>query len=264
MDRTWSVSAAPLVLAGLALVLYTQAFVRLRRRSGNAHATLWRALLYVAGVAISVLALVSPVDTVGEEQLLSAHMLQHLLLGDVGPLLLVLGTRGPLGVFLLPAPVLRVVARGPLRTFVSFLLRPRVTLIAWLATVGAWHVPAAYDAAIAHPALHATEHACFALAGVLAWTQIARGDRLSVGLRAAFACALLAASGILAEVLVALHPLYPHYVAVHDRPFDWTAGQDQSHAALLMMAEQFATFGTAVAFLVRAHVERVAPEVPSL
>jgi cytochrome c oxidase assembly factor CtaG len=243
----------------VALLLYAQAFLRLRRRA-PAHAPWWKAALYAGGVAISLLALVSPVDAIGEDQLLAAHMLQHLLLGDLGPLLIVLGTRGPLGVFVLPAPVLRVVARGPIRAVESFLLRPQVSLTAWLATIGAWHVPAAYDAAIAHPALHVTEHVCFAVAGLLAWTQIARG-RLSPGQRAAFAFVLLAASGILAEVLVALHPLYPYYVGVRDRPFGWTAGQDQSRAALLMMAEQIATLGTAMTFLVRAHVDRVAAEL---
>ena len=214
---------------------------------------------------MSTLALVSPVDRIGERQLLAAHMLQHLLLGDVGPLLLVLGTRGPLAVFLLPRPVLRMVARGPVRAVVSFLLRPQVSLAAWLVSLGAWHVPAAYDAAIAHPWLHVCEHACFAVAGVLAWTQIvdpARRARLSVGQRAAFAFAMLVASGILSETLVAAGPLYPHYTAVRDRPFGWTAGQDQSRAALLMMAEQIATLATAMTFLVRAHVERVAAELP--
>jgi cytochrome c oxidase assembly factor CtaG len=205
------------------------------------------------------------VDAVGEEQLLAAHMLQHLLLGDLGPLLLVLGTRGPIGVFLLPPPLLRVVARGPIRALCAFLLRPWVSFGFWLAALGAWHVPAAYDAAIAHPAVHALEHACFALAGVLAWTQIvdpARRRRLSVGQRATFAFGMLAASGLLAEVLVATHPLYPYYADLRHRPFDWSAGQDQSRAALLMMAEQIATLGTAMIFLVRAHVERVAPELP--
>lgn len=238
--------------------------MRLRRRA-PAHARWTSAFLFAAGVAISTLALVSPVDRIGEEQLLAAHMLQHLLLGDLGPLLMVLGVRGPLGVFMLPPPLLRVVARGPVRRVVSFLLRPSVSLSAWLAAFVGWHVPAAYDAALAHPWLHVLEHVCFALAGVLAWTQIvdpARRARLSVGQRAAFAFALLVASSMLAETLVALHPVYPAYVAVPDRPFGWSAGQDQSKAALLMMAEQIATLATAMTFLVRAHVDRVAAELP--
>ena len=255
METTWTLDPAPLALAALAALLYAQAFARLRRRA-PAHATWRHAFFFALGLAVSLLALVSPVDAVGEDQLLSAHMLQHLLLGDLGPLLLVLGTRGPLALFLLPAPALRVVARSPLRR----LARPRVALVAWLAAIGDWHVPAAYDAAIAHPALHVTEHACFALAGVLAWTQILRGP-LTVGRRALFALVLLVSSSVLAEVLVASPPLYPYYAAMRSRPFGWSAGQDQSHAALLMMAEQFATLATAILFLVRAHVERVAPEL---
>ena len=265
MEGHWTFDPVAISLAIVALVFYRRGFLRLRGRAGAAHADAGRAVLFVAGVAVSVLALVSPVDAIGEDQLLSAHMLQHLLLGDVGPLLLVLGVRGPLTVFLLPPPVLAVVARSWLRTVAAFLLRPRVSLACWLAALGGWHVPAAYDAAIAHPLLHVAEHACFALAGVLAWTQIvdpARRRRLSVGQRAVFAFVLLAASGLLAEVLVALQPVYPHYVHVVDRPFGWSAGQDQSKAALLMMAEQIATLGTAMIFLVRAHVERVSAELP--
>lgn len=266
VDDTWSLAPLPLALAGLALVLYAQAFIRLRRRAGSTHARWLNALCFTAGVAVSTLALVSPVDAVGEEQLLTAHMVQHLLLGDVAPLLLVVGLRGPIALFLLPPPVLRSVARPPVRAAVSVLLRPRVAFTLWLAALVGWHVPAAYDAAIARPALHALEHACFAVAGVLAWTQIvdpARRARLGPGGRAVFAFAMLVTSSLLAEVLVATHPLYPHYAAVADRPFDWTAGQDQSHAALLMMAEQIATLATAMTFLVRAHVERVAGELPA-
>jgi putative membrane protein len=264
VENVWTFDPVVLSLAAIALTLYGQGFVRLRRRAGAAHADLWRALLFAAGVVASLLALVSPIDVIAENQLLTAHMLQHLLLGDLGPLLIVLGLRGPLAVFVLPPPLLRVAARGPTRKLVSLLLRPRLSLALWLVAIGGWHVPAAYDAAIAHPALHVTEHACFAFTGLLAWTQIVdpgHRRRLSVGGRALFAFAMLLASGLLAELLVALHPLYPHYAHVRNRPFGWSAGQDQSKAALLMMAEQIATLATAMTFLVRAHVERVAVEL---
>jgi cytochrome c oxidase assembly factor CtaG len=265
VENVWTLDPVAIAIAAVATALYARAFVRLRRRSGSAHARPGYALLFAAGVSVSLLALVSPVDAVGEDQLLSAHMLQHLLLGDLGPLLIVLGTRGPLALFMLPAPLLGAIARSRIRDLFSLLLRPRVSLALWLASIGGWHVPAAYDAAIAHPALHVAEHVCFALAGILAWTQIldpARRRRLSVGQRAMFAFTMLVASGLLAEVLVATHPLYPYYVHVTDRPFGWSAGQDQSKAALLMMGEQIATLATAMTFLVRAHVERVAVELP--
>lgn len=256
----WSLDPLALTSGAVALVLYAQGFARLRRRRVE-HARPWRAAVYGAGVAVAVLALVSPIDTIGEEQLLSAHMLQHLMLGDVGPLLLVLGVSGPMAVFLLPARPMRAVARfRPLRRLLSFLLRPRVSFAGWAVAIAAWHVPAAYDAAIAHPAVHALEHISFVLAGLLVWTQIldpTRRARLTPGGRAVFAGAVLLAGMALSELLLVMHPLYPHYAHVADRPLGFTAGEDQNRAGLLMMAEQIATLGTAAALLLWAHVERV-------
>jgi cytochrome c oxidase assembly factor CtaG len=245
--------AVTLILTALAAALYAQAFVRLRTRAGPARARAWQPIAFGAGLAVSALAVL----VVPEDELLAAHMLQHLLLGDVGPLLLVLGLAGPLGLFVVPRAALRVIGRGLVRLLDS----ARAAVALWLATLAVWHVPALYDAAETHPALHVAEHVCFATAGLLVWHQILSG-RLSAGRRALIAFVLLVASAVLAEVLVATPPLYPLYSELSDRPFGWTAGQDQSRAALLMMAEQFATFGTALTFLMRAHVERVAAELP--
>jgi putative membrane protein len=257
---SWSLDPVAFAAGAVALVLYAQGFARLRRRRVDL-ARLWRATLYAAGVAVAVLALVSPIDTIGEEELLSAHMLQHLLLGDVAPLLLVLGVSGPMAVFLLPARPMRVVARvRPLRRLLSFLLRPRVSLAGWVVAIGAWHVPVAYDAAIANPPVHVLEHISFVLVGLLVWTQIVdptRHARLTPGGRAVFAGAVLLAGMALSEVLLVMGPLYPQYAHVIDRPFGFTAGEDQDRAGLLMMAEQIATLGTAAALLLWTHVERV-------
>lgn len=256
----WSLDPLALSAGAVALALYAQGFSRLRRRRVDL-ARLWHATLYTAGVAVAVLALVSPIDTIGEEQLLSAHMLQHLLLGDVAPLLLVLGVSGPMAVFLLPARPLRALAHArSLRRLLSFLLHPRVSFAGWALAIGAWHVPAAYDAAIAHPAVHVLEHISFVLAGLLVWTQIVdptRHARLTPGGRAVFAGAVLLAGMALSEVLLVMRPLYQHYTSVVDRPFGLTAGEDQDRAGLLMMAEQIATLGTAAALLLWTHVERV-------
>jgi cytochrome c oxidase assembly factor CtaG len=256
LAAAWNPAPLPLVAGAVALALYAQGFVRLRRRS-SAHAPLGHAALFAAGVAVSVLALVSPLDGVADDKLLSAHMLQHLLLGDVGPLLIVLGLRGALLFFLLPASVLAALAGvAPLRRLGSFLLQPRVAIAVWLLAVAGWHVPAAYDAAAAHPALHALEHACFALAGLLVWIQIvdpARQRRLTPGRRSALALLLLASGTILAEVLLVAAPLYPRYAELVTRPLGLTASEDQRRAALLMMAEQIATLGTAAALLLWAN-----------
>jgi cytochrome c oxidase assembly factor CtaG len=253
-----------LAAAGLTVALYAQAFFRLRRRSPR-HASVGNALLFLAGVTLGTLAVVSPLDELAEETLLSAHMAQHLLLGDLAPLLIVLGVRGPIGVFLLPPPVLRPFARSrPVRATLDFLLRPAVSFAVWALALAAWHVPQAYDAALDHPALHVAEHATLFLGGTLLWTQIvdpARRHRLTPGRRAAFAASALGAGMVLCEVLLASGPLYPHYAGALDRPFGLTWASDQNRAALLMMAEQIATLGPAAALLLWTHVETVEREL---
>jgi putative membrane protein len=259
---TWTLDLAGLAVAALSVALYAQGFHRLRRRAGRA--TWVGAALFTLGVAVGTLAIVSPLDELSD-RLLAAHMSQHLLLGDVVPLLLVLGVRGPMTVFLLPRALLvRLAHKRRVVALVAQLLRPRVAFAAWFCSSLAWHLPAAYDLAVAHPAVHALEHVTFVFAGVLVWAQIIdpmRRGQLSEGARAAFAAAVLVAGMGLGEVLVVLHPIYPHYVHVSDRPFDWTAAQDQARAGFVMMAEQLATLGVAAALLLWDHVERVGREL---
>lgn len=264
IPRTWSWDPVALASAGVAVALYAQAFARLRRRNPRL-APVGQALLFLAGAAVAVLAVVSPLDKLAEETLLSAHMAQHLLIGDLAPLLLVLGVRGPICFFLLPAPVLRPLAHSrALRAALDFLLRPAVSFAVWAIALGAWHVPAAYDLALDHPVVHVLEHASLFLGGLLLWIQIvdpARRQRLTPGRRAAFAATALVAGMVLSEVLLASGPLYPHYAGALDRPFGLTYRSDQDRAALLMMAEQIATLGPAIALLLWSHVEAVEQEL---
>jgi putative membrane protein len=268
IPNTWKLDPLPLEVAGVALALYAYAFLRLRRRGRPDHAQALDASLFVAGVTAGTLALVSPIDALAEDTLLSAHMLQHLLIGDVAPLLLMLGIRGPIAFFFLPAPLLRPLARlTALRQVLTFLLRPSVSFAVWAGSLAVWHVPPAYDAALAHPAVHQVEHASLFLGGLLLWSQIidpTRRGRLTVGRRAAVAALALLGGMVLSEVLLAGGPLYAHYANVLDRPFGLTQATDQTRAGLLMMAEQIATLGPAAALLLWSHVERVEQELPAI
>src|SRR3954453_19429315 len=162
LSSAWEAEPLPIAGALVALALFAQAFVRLRRRGRIDHAGWGRAVLYVAGVAVITLALVSPLDAVGDDYLLFAHMGQHLLIGDVGPALVLLAIRGPLTFFLLPAAALRVLAPiRPLRAFLGFLLRPKIAFCLWVAAMAAWHVPVSYDYAIGHQRVHDLEHLSF-------------------------------------------------------------------------------------------------------
>jgi cytochrome c oxidase assembly factor CtaG len=259
----WDPAPAVLAGAGLALLLFAQGFARLRRRGRSDHAPWSRALLFSLGLAVLVLALVSPLDGIGEDDLLSAHMLQHVLIGDAAPALLLLAVRGPLVVFLLPGGVMGFLARlRPLRAALSFLLRPGVSFGVWAAAFAAWHVPAAYDFVLTRPALHNLEHASFVVAGLLAWNQLVdpvRRAALGVPGRVAFAVALFAAGLVLSDVLIfSLDPLYGAYALQEERLLGLSALTDQRLAGLVMMLEQTVTLGTCVAVLLRAHHRRAA------
>jgi len=251
----------PLAASAATAALFARGFLRLRRRRPD-HAPLAAAAAFGAGVLVALAALAPPLDGLADRSL-AAHMAQHLLLGDVAPLLLVLGLAGPIALFVVPRPVLRTAARRRPRRALATLLRPPVALPLWAAVVYAWHVPALYDEALASPALHTLEHTAFLLAGLLVWTVIldpARRGTQGPGRRAAFAAGVLVAGVPLAELLIAAAPLYPHYEAVADRPLGLTADEDQARAGLLMMAEQFATLGTAAALLLWRHAESVEDE----
>ncbi len=78
----------------------------------------------------------------------------------------------------------RSVTRAVARRLGGWLARPQVALGAWALSFGGWHVPAAYDFAARHQAVHDLEHASFVLAGFLVWSILidpARHGRLSRG-----------------------------------------------------------------------------------
>ena len=245
----------PAVLIGtvLAAVLFAQAFVRLRRRRPD-HAPWNRAVLFAAGLALLVLPLVSPLDHIGDEELLSAHMLQHVLIGDAAPALMVVAVRGPLLFFLLPPFLLRPLAAcRPLRAGLSFLLIPLVSLGIWAVAFLAWHVPSAYDYAAAHPLVHDLEHLSFVVAGFLAWTQLvdpARHGRLNRPQRVFFALAMLVIAQPLVDALLFAAPAYDRYTGAHGI----SAQTDQQLAGAVMMVEQLLALGVCVAFLLRPYV----------
>jgi cytochrome c oxidase assembly factor CtaG len=247
----------PVIAAAFAALLFLQAVVRLRRR-GRADLAGWdRIALFAGGLALTVFALVGPLDRLADEKLLSAHMGQHVLIGDLGPALMVTALRGPLLVFLLPAPILAPLARSArVRAMLGTLLRPRVAFGLWAANLAIWHVPFIYDAALRHQPLHDFEHVCWMISGLLVWTLLVDPGshrRLSVGGRVALAAALFAAGQILTDVLVfSFTPLYPAYQGA----YGLSAVTDQQLAGIAMMVEQLATLGTCVALLLRPRWSR--------
>ena len=99
----------------VAIAFFFHGWLRLRRRRADL-APWTRIPLFVAGVLVTVLAIVSPIDAIGERYLQSVHMLQHVLIADLGIALTLVAVRGPLTVFFLPRDLLvRSPANGWLR-----------------------------------------------------------------------------------------------------------------------------------------------------
>lgn len=242
----------PVVFAAFAAALFAQAVLRLRKR-GRADLAGWdRIALFALGLGVTLFALVGPLDRLADDELLSAHMGQHVVIGDLGVALMVVAVRGPLLVFLLPAPVLAPLARSSrVRAVLGTLLRPPVAFALWAANLAIWHVPYLYDLALEHQNLHDFEHLCWAVCGVLVWTLLVDPGshrRLTVGGRVALAAAMFAAGQILTDVLVfSFTPLYPWYHGA----YGLSALADQQVLGLVMMVEQLLTLGVCVALLLR-------------
>jgi putative copper resistance protein D len=154
-EGTWSLDVEALLVAGL----YLWALRRCR-----APWPIHRTIAFLAGIGCVLLALQSGVDAYGD-QLLSVHMVQHMLLLLVAPLLLLAGQPVMLAVRALPPASRRRLALALRRT--RPLTRPAVCLAAFDAVLLGTHLPAFYDATLRQPVLHDAEHVLYLLAGLL-------------------------------------------------------------------------------------------------
>jgi cytochrome c oxidase assembly factor CtaG len=232
----------PAVLAPLALFagIYVWRFVRVRREAAArgrpaTGARPLQALAFAGGMLALLAALVSPIDGLGEDYLFSAHMVQHVLLGDIAPLLILLG---------LSRAIMRPATRRLmwLERRLGPLANPATGIAIWLALMYLWHVPALYDAAAEHAGVHLLEHTSFFAAGVALWWPLIQPvpmRRRLTGLQPlgyiGAAKAGLAALGLyLAWSSTALYPYY------EQTPRIWglTPVEDQNVGGVIMMVEQ--------------------------
>lgn len=119
--------------------------------------------MFWTGIGLTVLALNSPIDALGEEHFFFIHMLQHVIIGDLAPLCFVLGMTGPL---------LRPVLALPVADRLRVLTHPLVALPVWAVNLYVWHIPFLYDAALHHTPVHAVEHFMFFTCGCLMWAPV--------------------------------------------------------------------------------------------
>jgi cytochrome c oxidase assembly factor CtaG len=157
---SWSFEPWQLVPTAIVAALYWRRTRTLARRGTPVAG--WRQFAFWLGIGLVLFALVSPIDAFASE-FFFMHMLQHVLIGDLAPLCVVLGMTGPV-----LQPVLRLRPVNALR----FLTHPAVALPLWVYDLLIWHVPFLYQAALHNSVVHAFEHVCFFTAGALMWSPV--------------------------------------------------------------------------------------------
>lgn len=247
-------SFEPSVVIGVAVLSVAYGWLwRRARQPGTPHPPGYgRLALFVASMLCVGLALISPVDSMSDH-VMFMHMVQHVLLLDVIPVLMILSLSKTL-----MRPVTRRIVTLEQRT--GFLSTPTFAVFAYIVAVCGWHVPAMYDLATAHSGVHALEHICFSVAGMLFWWHLLspiRGRKRMTGMEVAyyvgFAKIFIGALGILLTFETrCIYPWYlhqPHYWGVAPRV-------DQNMAGAIMALEQSIVMGIALAYaLLKAFVD---------
>jgi putative membrane protein len=227
------IQLVPTAILGL---LYAR---RAHMLAGGAHAVpAWRQACFYGGLLTILVALLSPVGELSDE-LLYMHMVEHLLMGDIAALLIVLGLTGPL-----LAQILRIRFFDHLRR----LTHPLIAFPLWAIDMYVWHLPFFYQAALRHLAVHALEHTMFIALGINMWMCLFGplpkprwfGNLAKLG----YIVAVRLVGSVLGNVFLwsgtIFYPFYIHGDAVHHiSPL-----ADQNIAGAIMMVEEsFLTLG---------------------
>ncbi len=248
---SWSV--VPLLWIGLlaAGAWYVWMMRRVRRLTGKSvgpgH---WG--FYAAGLLVLLIALGSPLNTMAVHWLLSAHMIQHTLLSDIAPPLIILGLRAPVLPLGVPAPLLKRLAhRGTLGRVWGVLTKPYVALPLWAGTLLAWSYPPVFDYTAQHQMLHNFEHFTLFYTGFAMWWLIITPlptERRDPGFaRLAYIGFSRIASAVICVPLAFIGTTeYPLYVSF-PRGYGISAINDQHIAGAAVCLVEFLVFGIAMA-----------------
>jgi cytochrome c oxidase assembly factor CtaG len=205
LSTSWTVEPATLAVAVVAALAYARRARILARRGQPV--PVWRIGLFTTGVVLMLLAVASPIDAVGEDDLFFVHMTQHLLLGDIVPMCLLAGVTGPL---LQP-----LLARLPVRRL-RVLAVPYVALPIWTLNLVLWFLPPLFDAAERHTVVHVVFHLCLLAAGTAMWMPVFETlpapEWFGTGAKLAYIVVVRMIGTILANILVwASSPYYEPY-----------------------------------------------------
>lgn len=241
----WGVEPAPMIMASILLAVYVRRWLAVRRSGDHKGASIPRLASWVAGCLTLVIAQGNPIDELGD-YLLVMHMVQHLLLLDVFPLLILFGLNR-----VLMRPLTRRVQW--LEQRLGFIARPWFGLVAYTLGMWLWHVPTFYNAAAESSSVHLLEHMTFTAIGFLYWWHLLRPipsrDRMTAMGPMAYMGITKVTVGLLGMALTfAPRAMYSFYT---DQPNWWglTPQADQGMAGALMATEQVLIMGVAFGVL---------------
>ena len=247
---SWSFNPVVILVLLAAAVIYTRMYRRAGARTSTSTPNAGHWIPYAAGLLILAVALLSPLDSIGDGWLLSAHMMQHVLLSDIAPALLVLGLRSPVLPLGLSRRALTAVAPGGRSgRLLARLTSPWLAIPLWVLATWVWAIPSVFDFAAQHPTVHAIEHATLFYTGLAMWWLIIdplprarlrpNGERLALlgFTRLASACVCLPLTWLSATE----YPLY----ASAPRAYGLSAINDQHLAGASMCFIEFLVFGIA-------------------
>jgi putative membrane protein len=228
--REWTLDPGQLALLATAIGMYGTRARTLARRGTPVPRR--RLVAFATFVVLTLLAMVSPVHALGETRLFAAHMLQHVILGDLAALAFVLSLTGPL-----LRPILAVRAFDRLRV----LAHPLVALPLWALNLVLWHLPVAYEGALASSPVHALEHLSFFSAGALMWAPVVEvlpGPAwFGTGAKLGYVVTVRLFETVVGNVFFwASEPFYDTYARA-ERVWGLSAAADQATAGAIMMIE---------------------------
>jgi cytochrome c oxidase assembly factor CtaG len=222
----------PSIIIGTALIvgLYLYGIGPLRRKYQLAtEVKRGQVVAFLLGVFIMFLALVSPLDELGDSYLFSAHMVQHLFITLVGPPLLLIGTPA-----WLLQPLLRKRAVFLIARVLTF---PALAFLLYNADFWLWHAPPLYNATLENQGIHILEHVTFIVFGILNWWPIFSPSeelpRLSLGGQILYIFLTGMPTVALGAGLTFFPPLYAPYLAA-PRIWGLSAAVDQQLGGLIM------------------------------
>lgn len=208
-------------------------------------------LFYWSGLAVLFIALCSPLDAIGDDYLLWAHMVQHTLLADIAPPLLILGLRAPVIPLGVPRRMLRHTARGGTVGRVwATATNPWVALPAWAAATWVWSIPAVFDYTSQHEAIHYFSHLTLFYTGFALWWMIisplpSERRRPAIARLGYLGFSRFATAFVCLPLTWLNRTLYPLYVSA-PRAYGISALTDQRLAGASMCLIELLVFGIAL------------------